>query len=196
MEEQNPRLTTGSSPVYQRFITGTRSALSSWLPTSGPPPFCLCKPYSCKACPGTDGGTKPAVDHRFITGLSAVYHRDDKRSSFLAADQCTDAYLVSVNFFHARHIREYICRVQNPDIPRAGRCEAASGGTAGQAGTGSTGCRRRQYSPRRKQILLAPRRWKNVLLGVPLEARTREILCKPIEERNPRLNRCSRKYLA
>ena len=32
--EQNPRLTTGSSAVYQRFITGTRSAFSSWLPTS------------------------------------------------------------------------------------------------------------------------------------------------------------------
>ena len=52
MEEQNPRLTTGSSPVYQRLITGTRSALSSWLLTSGPTPFCLCKPFSCKACPG------------------------------------------------------------------------------------------------------------------------------------------------
>ena len=52
MEEQNPRLTTGSSAVYQRFMTGTRSALSSWLPTSGTTPYCLCKPFSCKACPG------------------------------------------------------------------------------------------------------------------------------------------------
>ena len=52
MEEQNPRLTTGSSPVYQRFITGTRSALSSWLPTSGTTSFCLCKLFSCSACPG------------------------------------------------------------------------------------------------------------------------------------------------
>ena len=52
MEEQNPRLTTGSSAVYQRFITGTRTALSSWLPTSGTTPFRLCKPFSCKACPG------------------------------------------------------------------------------------------------------------------------------------------------
>ena len=33
--EQNPRLTTGSYTVYQRFISGARSALSSWLPTSG-----------------------------------------------------------------------------------------------------------------------------------------------------------------
>ena len=30
---------------------------------------------------------------RLTTGLSAVYHRDEKRSSFLDADECTDAYL-------------------------------------------------------------------------------------------------------
>ena len=52
-EKQNQRLTTSSSPVYPRFISGTRSALSSWLLTSGTTPFCLCKPFSCKACPGT-----------------------------------------------------------------------------------------------------------------------------------------------
>ena len=48
MEEQNPRLTTGSSPVHQRFIIGTRSVLCSWLPTSGTTPFCLCKPCTCR----------------------------------------------------------------------------------------------------------------------------------------------------
>ena len=73
-EEQNQRLTRGLSPVHQRFIGGTRSALCSWLPTSGTTP-CLCKPFSCKACPGTDGGTKSPVDPRFIRGLSAVYQR-------------------------------------------------------------------------------------------------------------------------
>ena len=52
MEEQNPQLTTGSSAVYHWFISGTRSALCSWLPTSGTTPFCLCQPFSCKACPG------------------------------------------------------------------------------------------------------------------------------------------------
>ena len=30
---------------------------------------------------------------RLTAGLSPVYQRDEKRSSFLAADQCTDAYL-------------------------------------------------------------------------------------------------------
>ena len=73
MEKQNPRLTRGPSPVYPRFINGTKSALSPWLLTSGPTPFCLCKPFLCKACPGIqcDGGTKPAVDPRSIAGLSA-----------------------------------------------------------------------------------------------------------------------------
>ena len=49
---QNPRLTSGSSAVYLRFTTETRSALCSWLLTSGPAHFCPCKPFSCKACPG------------------------------------------------------------------------------------------------------------------------------------------------
>ena len=72
MEEQNPRLTIGSSPVYHRFITGTRSALSSWLLTSGPTPFCLCKPFSCKACPGispftyTGSENIDIVNHEFL----------------------------------------------------------------------------------------------------------------------------------
>ena len=52
MEEQSTRLTTGSLPVYHRFISGARSALSSWLLTSGPTPCSLCKPSSYKACPG------------------------------------------------------------------------------------------------------------------------------------------------
>ena len=51
-EEQNQWLTRGLSPVYQRFINRTRSALWSWLPTSGTTPFRLCKALSCEACPG------------------------------------------------------------------------------------------------------------------------------------------------
>ena len=33
-------------------LTGTRSAFCSWLLTNVPSPICLCKPFSCKACPG------------------------------------------------------------------------------------------------------------------------------------------------
>ena len=53
-EEQNHRLTRGLSAVYHRFISGMGSALCSWLPTSGTTPFCLFKPFSCKACPRID----------------------------------------------------------------------------------------------------------------------------------------------
>ena len=46
---------------------------------------------------------------RLKTGLSAVYPREDGRSSFLAADPWTDAYFsLYVNAFHARHVRERI----------------------------------------------------------------------------------------
>ena len=49
--------------------------------------------------------------------------------------------------------------------------------------------RRRDSSPRRIQLLLFCRRRKNVLLCLSLEARTKETLCKPMEEQNPRLTR-------
>ena len=50
--EQRPRSTTGSQPVRPRFITGTRSALRSWMLTSVPPPVCHCNLFSRKAYPG------------------------------------------------------------------------------------------------------------------------------------------------
>ena len=49
MEEQNQRLTSGLSAVYPRFIRGTRSALYSWLLTSGLTLFCIGKAFSWKA---------------------------------------------------------------------------------------------------------------------------------------------------
>ena len=58
-EEQNHRLTTGLSAVHPRFISGTRHAPCSWLLTSVPTPICLCKPFSCKACPGTSSVGRP-----------------------------------------------------------------------------------------------------------------------------------------
>ena len=44
-------------------------------------------------------GTKHSVDPRFITDLSAIYHRDCERSSSLAIDQCNDAYGLCKPFF-------------------------------------------------------------------------------------------------
>ena len=70
-EEQNPRLNRGSSPIRHRFITGTRSALSSRLPTSGTTPFCLVKPFHAGHI------RKPTEEQnpRLTIGASAVYQR-------------------------------------------------------------------------------------------------------------------------
>ena len=77
-----------------------------------------------------NGGTKPAVKYRLTSG----YPRDEKRSSFLAADQWADAFL-SLYFL----LMQCTCgdsRIQNPDTPRAGRGGAAYGGAAGRNGAG------------------------------------------------------------
>ena len=63
-------------PVDERFISGTRSILRSWMLTNGPPPSSLCEPFSCKACPGTrPGNTTSAgrpVEVWFICGTTAA----------------------------------------------------------------------------------------------------------------------------
>ena len=38
-------------------------------------------------------------NYRLTTGLSAVYHWDRERSSLLAVDQCTDAYVALQTLF-------------------------------------------------------------------------------------------------
>ena len=45
-------------------------------------------------------------NQRLTRGLSPIYQRGEKRSLFLAADQWNDAFFVSVNPFHAMHVRE------------------------------------------------------------------------------------------
>ena len=48
IEEHNERLTRRR----QLFFSVTAAARRAWLVTSGPAPYCLCKPFSCKACLG------------------------------------------------------------------------------------------------------------------------------------------------
>ena len=45
-EEQNQRLTSDLSAVYQRFISETSSALCFWMPNRRTTHFSLCKPFS------------------------------------------------------------------------------------------------------------------------------------------------------
>ena len=60
----------------------------------------------------------------------------------------------------------------------------------GQAGPGRKG-RRRSGSPKRHLSLVPTRVPKTTVLDVSSEARTKEFLCKPAEEQNPRLTRDS-----
>ena len=93
MEERNPLLTTGLSPVYQRFISRARSAFCSWLPNNEKTLFVSVNPYHAGH---VREFKKPMEEQnpRLTTGSSAVYQRDEKRSPFLAANQCTDALSV------------------------------------------------------------------------------------------------------
>ena len=83
------------------------------------------------------------------------------------------------------------CRLQNPDIPRAVRV-GAHGGVAGRGRAGVNANRTvRNCSPRRQASLAPSKASKTCRLNEPPEARTSEILCKPMEEQNPRLTRGS-----
>ena len=56
MEEQN-----------QRLITGTKSALRSWLLIDVPTLICPCKPFLCKAC--------PEITSQHITSHETAWHQ-------------------------------------------------------------------------------------------------------------------------
>ena len=80
------------------------------------------------------------------------------------------------------------CRNQNSDIPRAGRCGAAHGETKKSGGN------EQHMTPtglfaQKKIALLHPRRRNNDLLGVSLEARTKETQFKTMVEPRYRLIR-------
>lgn len=64
MEEDNQRLTRCLSAV----ITGKTAALRSWLLTNAPTPYCLCKTFLCKACPGIESlvKSKTLTFHRHL----------------------------------------------------------------------------------------------------------------------------------
>ena len=61
----------------------------------------------------TDRGTKPAVDNRLITDLSPV-----REALFVPGCRPVERRLfVSVNPFHARHVREFSKYFEFPDMP-------------------------------------------------------------------------------
>ena len=108
-----------------------------------------------------------------------------------------------VRFCHARHVLDFLknpykfinssndsihnylfirtCRIQNPDIPRAGRGGAVHSGPAGWTGRGKTK-RGRAGSPRKQPSLFSSRA-SRTNPNVSPKARTNEFLCKPMQEK-------------
>ena len=91
---------------------------------------------------------------------------------------------------HTKHSRQpfslLTCRIQNPDTLRAGRIGAAHGEAARWGGAGKDGTLSGR-SGQKTTHPLALQRIEDTVLDVSSEARTKEILCKPMEEQNPRL---------
>ena len=82
-------------------------------------------------------------------------------------------------------IGTYLSNPKPGHTPRAGRVGRRTTGQRGEAEPGRTG-RRRIGSPRR-QLSLAPSKASSTpVLSDSSEARTSEILCKPLEEQSPR----------
>ena len=110
-----------------------------------------------------------------------------------------DGCLCFYTVFHAWHIREIVAkqlghviytRVESKTRTYHGQVGTGrrTAGRRGGAGLGRVG-RRWVSLPRRQPSLIPSRRSKKTLLGMSLEARTKETLCKPMEEQNVRLTR-------
>ena len=85
-----------------------------------------------------------------------------------------------------RFDKSVFCRTKNPDILWAGRVGAAHGGAAGRGGAGHYGTPTDRFAKETTvtRVSLAS---KTTVLNASSGARTKEILCKPIEEQNQRL---------
>ena len=90
-------------------------------------------------------------------------------------------------FFNEEH--ESPGEAEDLSSPKPGHTTSGSGRGArrsGGMGSGNTGCQH-NFSPRRRASLVPSKSSETGRLNDPPEARTNEILCKPMEEQNPRL---------
>ena len=133
MKGANLRLNSGWSAVDDRSISRTKRDLNSWLLTSEPSAFCLCKTFSCKACPGTSihfnslqfqlSNPKPGYTTggsgrggpRRGSGAGRIRAERDVDGTVRLGDNCPPypsrhpvnrRPFVSVNPFNARHVRK------------------------------------------------------------------------------------------
>ena len=89
------------------------------------------------------------------------------------------------------------CRVENLDIRTTG--ESARGGARRDGGAGPGRAAQDAHGTVRpgenRPSYLFPRQWKNDFLGVSLEARTKQTLCKPTEEQKLRLTTGDNRFI-
>ena len=91
----------------------------------------------------------------------------------------------------ACNIVESASRAVNVSNPKPGHTTGGSGRTArrsGRAGSGKIGCQQ-NHSLRKQKSTVLSKASNKYRFNVTPEARTSEILCKPTEDRNPRLTR-------
>ena len=93
---------------------------------------------------------------------------------------------ITLNYIANTYNIRFTCRIPNTDIRRADASGRRKAGRRGRVGPGRTGCRL-VGSPRTQLSLLPPRASKTVVLNVSSESRTKEIVCKPMEEQNQQL---------
>ena len=169
----------------KRLITGTRSTRCFWLFTNGPSPFCVCKPFSCKACSGIDASpsvyahelnkkdriiTRLYVDDLVIFGPKPMYPVVEpfaRRSNWMIGTNCTSSWVASST-----------CQIQNPDTPRAGRVGQCTTERLGTAGPGRMG---RRWVPLRMKppSLMSSRASNTIVLDISSDTRTSKTIFKP-----------------
>ena len=95
--------------------------------------------------------------------------------------QCTTSHLIT-----SHHMTSHPTPLSNP---KPGHTTGGSGPAAhsGAAGRGELGRVGRRRFAQDTTVPRALRASKTTVVNIPSEARTREILCKPLEEQSPRL---------
>ena len=145
------RFTTDSPPVHHRFISETKSALRSWLLTSVPTPICLCKPFSCKACP------KIKISVNEFCELLVKRQNDPQVHQ---TPMSLPIYMGTGTVALCKTDPVSWAQTLMPLYPIKAHFH-------------------KNCSPRRRRSLVISKASKKRRLNVPPEARTSEILCKP-----------------
>ena len=124
-EEENSRLTIGSSAVDTHLISGATSAYRSWLLTSVTTPICLCKLFLCKACAQT------CTHYCVLVYLMPHYF-----------------VFISWRYCNVSHCSGCTCYLSNAKLDHTTGASRRCAWRSNEAGSGRTGCQQ-NYSLRK-----------------------------------------------